>query len=127
MVPCRWQANWGNVHRDSHLRVKAQARETLIRRASTIVPGLPEPIEFQEAATPLTFERYTHSSDGATCGWSWSPERRFYRNWWTTSVATPIENLLIGCAWATQVGGTMFAIKAGQHCAKIIGGGAALA
>jgi hypothetical protein len=78
-------------------------------------------LECQDVATQLAFERCTHNTAGATCGWSWSPERRFYWNWWTTSVTTPIENLLIGCAWATQIGGTMFAIKAGQRCAKIIG------
>jgi phytoene dehydrogenase-like protein len=121
MVPYRWQDNWGNGNREAYLRLKDKARETLIRRANTIVRGLPDRIEFQDAATPLTFERFTHNTAGATCAWSWCPERRFYGNWWTTNATTPIENLLIGSAWATQVGGTIFAIRAGQRCARIIG------
>lgn len=123
IAPYHWMNNWGNGDRKEYLKLKDRVRETLIRRASLIVPDLPNLIEFQDAATPLTFERYTQNSDGATCAWSWSPHKKFYKNFLTINVKTPINNLLIGSAWANQVGGTSHAIKAGQLCAKIIGNG----
>lgn len=121
IAPYRWMNNWGNGDRKEYLKLKDRVRETLIRRASLIVPDLPNLVEFQDAATPLTFERYTQNSDGATCAWSWNPHKKFYRNLLTCKVKTPIDNLLIGSSWATQLGGTSYAIKAGQLCAKIIG------
>jgi phytoene dehydrogenase-like protein len=45
----------------------------LITRAGEFLPGLREHIVVQEAASPLTYERYTANWQGATTGWSWNP------------------------------------------------------
>ena len=78
-------------------------------------------IEFQDAATPLTFERYTQNSDGATCAWNWNPHEKFYNNFWSINVKTPIKNLLIGSSWSNQLGGTSSAVKAALKCTKLGG------
>jgi phytoene dehydrogenase-like protein len=120
MAPHGWMFNWGAGNREAYQTLKDAVSTTLIQRASRVVPGLPELIQVQDVATPLTFERYTRNSAGATCAWSWSPHRKFYKHFWTTHVATPVENLLIGSSWATQVGGIPFAVRAAQRCARVI-------
>ncbi|OHD11802.1 MAG: hypothetical protein A2086_03060 [Spirochaetes bacterium GWD1_27_9] len=119
--PYRWMSNWGNGDKSEYKKLKEIMCESLINRARIIIPNLYDLIEFKDAATPLTFERYTGNSDGATCCWSWNPHKKFYKNIWSSKVKTPIKNLLIGSAWSSQVGGTAFAVKAGKLCAKIIG------
>jgi prolycopene isomerase len=37
------------------------------------LPGLRQHIEVQDAASPLTYERYTSNWQGATTGWNWNP------------------------------------------------------
>jgi len=94
-------------------------KETLIERAGAFIPGLKARIEFEDAATPLTYERYTHNTDGATSAWSWDPEKRFYpKGMATMSVVTPVKNLLIGSCWENQIGGIPSAIAAAYMCAK---------
>ncbi|MHB9155589.1 MAG: hypothetical protein ACYC5N_07845, partial [Endomicrobiales bacterium] len=74
------------------------------------------------AATPLTFERYTRNTDGATSAWSWSPKKKFYPNAMRQYVDTPVRGLYIGSCWASQLGGVPGAIGAARACAKKIGG-----
>ncbi len=55
-----------------------QARKTaitdeLITRAEEFLPGLRAHIEVMDAASPLTYERYTSNWQGATTGWNWNP------------------------------------------------------
>jgi len=47
---------------------KEALTEVLIDRAAAVIPGLREHIVWQEAATPITQERYTLSSDGVAYG-----------------------------------------------------------
>ena len=47
--------------------------QRLICLAEEVIPNLRAHIEFKEAATPLTFERYTGNWQGASVGWNWDP------------------------------------------------------
>lgn len=53
---------------------KAAVAEQLITRAEAFIPGLRAHIHVQEAASPLTYERYTSNWRGSTTGWNWNPE-----------------------------------------------------
>lgn len=59
---------------------KAAVADELIARAEEFLPGLRAHIEVQEAASPLTFERYTSNWRGSTAGWSWDPAYTFHFN-----------------------------------------------
>jgi phytoene dehydrogenase-like protein len=120
-VPSHWMNDWGGGDRRAYERLKRGARETLIEKASSLIPGLRDHIEFEDAATPLTYERYTHNTEGATSAWSWNPKNKFYRSMLGTHVATPVRNLLIGSCWAQQIGGIPGAIGAAYRCVKEIG------
>lgn len=96
-------------------------KATLIERAEFIVPGLRNQIEFMDAATPLTYERYMGNTDGATSAWSWNPQKKFYEGgMMKITVKTAVKNLLIGSCWVGQIGGIPNALAAAYTCAKKI-------
>ena len=119
-VPHHWMNNWGNGDREVYKKLKEKARKTLIQRASAVIPNLEQYIEFEDAATPLTYERYTNNTDGATSAWSWNPKKWFYKDGYNIRVTTPVTNLLICSCWAHQMGGIPTAIQAPQKCAELI-------
>jgi phytoene dehydrogenase-like protein len=119
-VPHRWMDNWGGGNRKKYHQLKQRAMNTLIDRASEFMPALKESISFKDAATPLTYERFTHNSDGASSAWSWNPKERFHKNVLGANIETPVKNLLIGSCWAVQVGGVPGAIAAAYECVKRI-------
>ncbi|KUG02640.1 carotenoid cis-trans isomerase [hydrocarbon metagenome] len=120
IVPFRWMNNWGGGDRKAYKQLKEKAMETMIDNASRLVPILPECIEYKDAATPLTYERFTHNSDGATSAWSWNPNKRFFKNPVSVNIETPVRNLYIGSCWAFQIGGVPGAIAAAYECSKKI-------
>jgi phytoene dehydrogenase-like protein len=122
ICPAHWQDDWHHGDPASYRALKTQVRDRLVARAETVVPGLGAAVEFVDAATPLTYERYTGNTDGATSGWSWNPKKPFYKGGMiATSVTTPVRNLWIGSSWAGQIGGIPNAIGAAYLTANKIG------
>ncbi|WP_161485969.1 phytoene desaturase family protein [Desulfotomaculum copahuensis] len=119
-VPFQWMQNWGGGNRELYRQLKYKAMETMIDRAEAIIPGLKGAIDYKDAATPLTYEKFTHNTAGATSAFSWNPKKRFYKNTMGIEVKTPVKNLLIGSCWANQIGGVPGAISAAYRCAHII-------
>lgn len=119
-VPFQWMNNWGNGDRQAYKNLKSKAAKALIQRASKVIPNLEQYIEFQDAATPLTYERYTHNTGGASSAWSWNPKKWFYKDGYNIRVTTPVKNLLVCSCWAHQMGGIPTAIQAPQKCAELI-------
>jgi phytoene dehydrogenase-like protein len=121
ICPTRWQNNWHKGDRERYLALKERVKAALIERAESIVPDLGSRIEFEDAATPLTYERYTGNTDGATSAWSWDPRKAFYEGGlMETKSETPVRNLFIGSCWSNQIGGVPSAIAAAYTCAKKI-------
>ncbi|MGA2362780.1 MAG: NAD(P)/FAD-dependent oxidoreductase [Candidatus Aminicenantales bacterium] len=121
MAPAGWQNRWGGGDRERYRILKKAAMDALVARAEAVIPGLRSRLEFAEAATPLTYERYTGNTDGATSAWSWNPRERFYeKGVFDLVVDTPIRNLFIGSCWANQTGGIPGAIAAAYKCAQKI-------
>jgi len=120
LVPYHWMGNWGDGDKKEYMRLKEGAMNTIIDRASSLIPNLKDCIEYKEAATPLTYERYTHNSDGATSSWSWNPKKKFYNNSMSVNIDTPVKNLYIGSCWAMQIGGVPGAIAAAYTCSNKI-------
>ena len=120
VVPYHWMNNWGGGDKEVYGQLKEKAMEAMIDRASRLIPGLRECIEYKDAATPLTYERFTHNTDGASSAWSWNPKKKFYNNTMSVNVDTPVKNLYIGSCWAMQIGGVPGALAAAYQCAKKI-------
>ena len=51
-----------------YLEAKEAITEIMVDRAAEVIPGLREHVVYQEAATPITQERYTLSTGGAAYG-----------------------------------------------------------
>ncbi len=68
-------ADWAPLKGDeaAYRARKAAVADELISRAEEFLPGLRAQVVVQDAASPLTYERYTHNWQGATTGWSWNP------------------------------------------------------
>ena len=120
MSPEGWMNNWGDGDKEKYKQLKEKAMKELIKKAQEVIPELDKHIEFQDAATPLTYERFTHNSGGATSAWSWNPKKKFYPNSMSINVETPVKNLYIGSCWAMQIGGVPGALLAAYLCAKKI-------
>jgi all-trans-retinol 13,14-reductase len=62
-------AEGGRYHRDpEYRRRKQKLMEELLETAEAVVPGLREHVDWKEAATPVTQERFTHSTGGTSYG-----------------------------------------------------------
>ncbi len=62
-------AEGGSYHRDpNYRRPKAEMVERLIDSAERVLPGIREHVDWKEAATPVTQERFTHSTGGTSYG-----------------------------------------------------------
>ncbi len=62
-------AEGGRYHRDPDYRHrKAEVAERLVHAAERVLPGIREHIDWQEAATPVTQERFTRSTGGTSYG-----------------------------------------------------------
>ncbi len=65
----RGPAEGGRYHRDPEYRKrKSELTEQLIDTAQQIIPDLREHIDWKEAATPVSQERFTHSTGGTSYG-----------------------------------------------------------
>jgi phytoene dehydrogenase-like protein len=118
VTPHQWMQNWGGGDKQRYKELKDNVKKTLIQKASAVVPNLADLIEFEDAATPLTYEKFTHNTDGATSAWSWNPKKKFHKQPMGAAVDTPVKNLYIGSCWATQIGGVPSAIAAAYQCVK---------
>lgn len=120
MAPTRWMDNWGGGDRQTYKRLKEKAMDALVGRAAAVLPALLEHIEYRDAATPLTYERFTHNADGASSAWSFQAKKKFYKSFMDVHVETPVKNLYIGSCWAMQCGGVPGALAAAYHCSDRI-------
>lgn len=118
ICPHRWMNNWGHGDEQIYRQLKEIATKALIKKTSEIIPDLDKHIIFEDSATPLTFERFTHNTDGASSAWSWNPHKKFFKNAFAVKVETPVKNLFIGSCWASQFGGIPGAINAAYKCVK---------
>jgi len=117
----QWMDNWGTGDREVYRQLKQKAMDKVIDRAAVLIPDLKDCIDYKDAATPLTYERFTHNTDGASCAWSWNPNKGFFKEVLGVTVKTPVKNLYIGSSWAMQIGGVPGAIAAAYRCVREIG------
>ena len=101
----------------SYKAKKGQFTEDLITRALEFLPSLREHIEVQDAASPLTYERYTSNWQGGTSGWSWDPELAPKFDY---SKDLPIENLSVVGHYVSNPGGVPSALITSWYIAKSI-------
>jgi phytoene desaturase len=95
---------------------KERFARRLIAKAEKLIPGLSRHIVVQDAATPLTYERYTLNTRGAAMGWAFSPQMFMKR----LEQKTPIPNLYLTGHWTMPGGGVPAVALSGLRAARMI-------
>lgn len=106
-----------NYHACDWKGCKEKLRDWLITQAGEQIPGLEQGIQWKDAATPLTMERFTGNSRGAAYGWEQIPEQMGGRR---IPPLTPIQGLYLAGHWTTPGGGVASAAVSGMLTAKEI-------
>lgn len=77
-------------------------------RAAATTPGSAGPTIVRDAATPVTYERYTGNRCGSSVGWSWNPAH---------APAVPPKGMVPGLVfvghWSFRLGGIPSALLTG--------------
>ncbi|MCX6000183.1 MAG: hypothetical protein NTU41_11525, partial [Chloroflexi bacterium] len=88
-----WRREVDGTRGEAYAGLKEALAGRLIASAEEIIPQLSKHIICQDVATPLTFERYTLNSEGASHGWFPAPGDKL------RSQKTPIKNLYQAGHW----------------------------
>lgn len=105
------------ANRSPHYReIKEEIAQKIIGITETVIPGLSGHIMVRDASTPLTYERETLNTRGATMGWYLSA-KEFSR---IRSQKTPIANLYQAGHWTFPGGGIPMVIISGINAAKLV-------
>jgi all-trans-retinol 13,14-reductase len=98
------------------LKLKNEYLEKSIEKANNIINGLKEKILVKDAATPLTFERYTDMPEGAiySIDQSMGIKRPYFK--------TPVKGLYLASASTFPGGGIEGVVISGMICANEISG-----
>jgi phytoene dehydrogenase-like protein len=102
-----WGVSGFKDRNEEYYTKKNAITEELIIIVESIFPGLREHIIVKEAATPLTFERYTLNKNGSYMGFDARYERLPQK--------TPIEGLYLAGGWTEPHAGVMGVIISGQR------------
>jgi phytoene dehydrogenase-like protein len=117
-LPYDYMGNWkrekDGTRGEEYLQLKEAVANKLIASVEKIIPGLANHIVVKDVATPLTFERYTLNSCGASMGWFPAPGGRM------RSQKTPIKNLYQAGAWSFPGASIYAVVPSGRNAAQLV-------
>jgi phytoene dehydrogenase-like protein len=99
-----------------YTELKEEIAQKIIGITERVIPGLSSHIMVQDASTPITYERETLNTRGATMGWYLSAQE-FSR---IRSQKTPFANLYQAGHWTFPGGGIPMVILSGINAAKLV-------
>ncbi len=109
-----WKRGVDGTRGKEYTELKEAAADKLITSAEAIIPQLSKHIICKNIATPLTFERYTLNSEGASHGWFPAPGAKM------RSQKTPIKNLYQAGHWTFPGGGVSTVVVSGINAAQLV-------
>ena len=117
----KWKTKDGK-RMEAYRELKREVADQLIATAEGVIPGLSQHIVVRDIATPLTYERYTLNSEGASVGWSYDPAHIFTTKYNSSvgSLKTPIGNLFTCGHWCFSPGSVPTAMLTGRMVADLI-------
>ena len=105
------------AHASPHYtEIKEEIAHKIIKVTERVIPGLSSHIMVRDASTPVTYERETLNTRGATMGWYLSAQE-FSK---LRSQKTPIANLYQAGHWTFPGGGIPMVILSGINAAKLV-------
>lgn len=115
--PNKWMNNWGKGNKDEYKRLKEIATSDIMENVRKVFPDIDGRIDVLEAATPVTYERYSFNSDGAFSAWSWETGKSFFKDL-NVHIETPVKNLYCCSDWCYKLGGMVGALVAAKMIAQ---------
>lgn len=106
---------FGSADREGYKKWKEKMVDSLIELADEAIPGIKKNIIVKEAASPLTFNRYTLNSMGASSGWSMDADEQN-----KLPQRSPIKNLFLAGHWTFNPGGIPSAFMTGRKAAEMV-------
>ncbi len=103
------------MDKEEYKKWKEKTADSLIELADEAIPGIKKNIVVREAASPLTFNRYTLNSMGASSGWSMDVDEQN-----KLSQISPIKNLFLAGHWTFNPGGIPSAFMTGRKAAEMV-------
>jgi len=98
-------------------RVKDELSQSLIIKASALIPDLEKRILLKVETTPRTIEQWTQNRCGAAYGWAQIPSQSgIYR----LPRTTPLSNLYLTGHWTSPGGGISGVVASGELTAEMV-------
>jgi phytoene dehydrogenase-like protein len=114
-TPYELFANGANIS-PHYTEIKEEIAQKIIGVTERVIPGLSNHIMVRDASTPVTYERETLNTRGATMGWYLSAQE-FSK---IRSQKTPIAHLYQAGHWTFPGGGIPMVILSGINAAKLV-------
>lgn len=126
-APYSFFKKWKNKEKEyerltEYYEFKKKASGLFIKAGGHLLEGLEDSIETVDASTPLTYQKWSGSSEGACAGWSWDKDDKMGSHFGKL-YKTPVENIYIaGCQAFSQLfmGGFATAMHSGKVIAEEI-------
>ncbi|MFB7724321.1 phytoene desaturase family protein [Nocardia sp. NPDC056100] len=104
---------------DSWRAHKPRYEQLMLEKLEQVIPGIGGHIDFAEAGTPRTMERYTLNQQGAIYGWAHTPDqsstdRMPHRG--------PVDGLFFSGHWTQPGGGVLTVVSSGIQTAELVAG-----
>lgn len=109
-----WRREPDGTRGKEYTELKEALADKLISSAEEIIPELSKHIVCKDIATPLTFERYTLNSEGASHGWFPVPGAK------PRSQKTLFKNLYQAGHWTFPGAGVLTVALSGRNAAKLV-------
>ena len=124
MVRAGWYQRWqtlGAPDQRAYRELKHQVAQQMIRTLGHLLPGVEKRVVYVDVGSALSAERFTHSTAGATAGWTFDPHSAPLRNR-LLSMRTPVTGLLTAGHYAIWPGGVPLAALTGKLAAdRVLG------
>lgn len=102
---------------EEYVELRDELADMLVEQAETLFPGLEESIEERQVFTPLSLERLTGNTGGASFGWANIPEQSGSHR---QGPRTPFRGLYMASHWTFPGGSLAGAATAGRIAAHVV-------
>lgn len=108
---------WKSLSKEEYKKVKAELVEEVIKRIEEAFPELKGNIEFLDAWTPLTYDRYMNAYHGSYMSFVTTPRGKQIRS---KGQLKGIKNLYVAGQWTNSPGGLPVAAASGKFAIQRI-------
>jgi phytoene dehydrogenase-like protein len=98
-------------------RDKEMIADKLAESAERVLPGLRQSVIARLIRTPVDMERDTYNTEGAYCGWGWTPKMLTRER---PQPRSPVKGLYLTGHWTTPTAGVPWVMMSGYNTAGMI-------